>query len=124
MGAIGDGTMGVMAARRKRKPAWEEVQPELVPLQGLHDLRDQIDTGHRRAEIIEGQLVVSPIPVIWHERICRWLVRSFQDVCEANDWFPDSHGEIQLSATGDLIQPDLMILRDASTLPDLESVRP
>jgi Uma2 family endonuclease len=117
--------MGVMAARRKRKPAWEEVPPEPVPVQGLRDLRDRIDTGrHRRAEIIDGELIVSPVPVFWHERACRWLVRSVDEVRDGNDWFPDTAGEIDLPPTGDLIEPDLMILRDASTVPDLESLRP
>jgi Uma2 family endonuclease len=121
---MGDGTMGVMAARRKRKPAWEEVPPEPVQVQGLRDLRNQIDTGHRRAEIIEGGLVVSPMPVVWHERVCRWLDRSFDGACDANDWLPDRAGEINLPPTGDLIEPDFMILRDSSTVPDFESVRP
>jgi Uma2 family endonuclease len=116
--------MAVMPARRKRKPAWEQVPPEPVPIQGLRDLREQIDTGHRRAEIIDGELIVSPMPVFWHERVCRWLESSFDGVCEANDWFPDRAGEIDLPPTEDLIEPDLMILRDASTVPDLESLRP
>jgi Uma2 family endonuclease len=116
--------MAVMAARRKRQPVWEELPPELDPVQDLLDLRDQIDTGHHRAEVIEGQLVVSPMPVFWHEKVCRWLEHSFDGVCEPNDWFADCAGEIQLPPTGDLIEPDLMILRDASTIPDLESLRP
>jgi Uma2 family endonuclease len=116
--------MGVMAARRKRKLAWEEVPAEPVPVQGLLDLRDQLDTGHSAAEIIEGRLVVSPKPVIWHEMVCHWLMCSFLEACAANDWFPDQAGEIQLPPTGDLIEPDLMVLRDASTLPRLESLRP
>ena len=116
--------MGVMAVRRTRRAAWEEVPEESVPVQGLLDLRDQIDTGHRRAEVIEGRLIVSPMPVIWHERACRWLQHSFGGACEANDWFPDLAGEIFLPPTADLIEPDLMILRDAGTLPDLESRRP
>jgi Uma2 family endonuclease len=117
--------MGVMAAaRRKRKPAWQEVPCEPVPVHSLYDLRDQIDTGHHRAEIIDGELVVSPIPVIWHERVCRWLERSFDGACEASDWFPDRAGEILLPPTGDLICPDFMILSDAGTLPELESLRP
>ncbi|HEY1821741.1 MAG TPA: Uma2 family endonuclease [Trebonia sp.] len=116
--------MAVMAVRRKRKPAWEEVPPEPVPVQDLLDLRERVDTGHRRAEVIEGQLIVSPMPVIWHERVCRWLEHSFDGGCEASDWFPDRAGEIHLAPTRDLIEPDFMILRDASTLPDLESLRP
>jgi Uma2 family endonuclease len=124
IGEIGDGTMAVMAERHNRKPTWEEVPRESVPVQDLLDLRDRVDTGHRRAEVIEGQLVVSPMPVIWHERACRWLVRSLDEVCDANGWFPDRAGEIQLPPTRDLIEPDFMVLRDAGTLPDLESLRP
>ena len=116
--------MAVMAARRKRQPVWEELPPEPDPVQDLLDLRDRIDTGHHRAEIIEGRLVVSPMPVFWHEKVCQWLSLSFLEACTAHDWFPDRAGEIQLPATGDLIEPDLMILRDASTVPDLESLRP
>lgn len=116
--------MSVMAVRRKRKAAWEEVPREAVPVQGLLDLRDQIDTGHSKAEIIEGQLVVSPKPVVWHEKACQWLLLNFLEACTANDWFPDTAGAIELPPTCDLIEPDFMVVRDASTLPDLESLRP
>lgn len=116
--------MVVMAADRKN-PAWEEVQPEPVPIEDLRDLRDQIDVrGRRRTEIIDGVVVVSPLPVFWHERVCRWLVRSFDGVCDANDWFGDTAGEIELPRTKDLIAPDLMILRDPRTIADFESTRP
>lgn len=114
--------MGVMAA--ERKPAREDVPQAPVPTKSLRNVRNQIDTGKSRAEIIGGELIVSPIPVIWHERVCRWLVRSFDEACDARDWFGDTAGEIELPPSGDLIEPDFMILRDASTLPDLESLRP
>lgn len=116
--------MAVMAISRKPELAREETPPEPVANQDLFDLREQLDTGHRRAEILDGRLIVSPLPVIWHERVCRWLERSFEEACEANDWFPDRAGEITLPATEDLIEPDFMILRDESTLPNLESQRP
>jgi Uma2 family endonuclease len=116
--------MGVMAASRKRTPAWEEVPPEPVPIQRLRDLRDRIEAEDHRAEIIDGVVVVSPIPVIWHERVCQWLLLSFLEACKANDWWGDTTGEIELPPTSDLIEPDFMVLRDASTLPDFESLRP
>jgi Uma2 family endonuclease len=116
--------MGVMAARRKRKPAWEELPRVPEPFEGLRDLRERIDTGHHRAEILGGALIVSPVPVFWHQRVCQWLTLSFLEACDANDWFGDSAGEIELPPTGDLICPDFMILRNASTVPDLESTRP
>jgi Uma2 family endonuclease len=122
--------MAVMATRRKRHPveeelpAREELPAEVDPVHELRDLHDRIDTDHRRAEVIEGLLIVSPLPVIWHEMVCRRLERSFDEVCEANDWFPDRAGQIEFPSTEDLIQPDLMILRDAKSLPRLESLRP
>ena len=116
--------MGVMAAERKRNPRWEEVPPEPIPFEDVLDMRNRIDTGKRRAEIIGGVLIVSPMPVFWHEKACHWLLLSFLEACTANDWFPDTKGEIKLPPTRDLIAPDLMILRDASTVPNFESERP
>lgn len=119
--------MAVMAPeRRARRIAWEELPADQDPdpVEDLLGLHEQLRTGHRRAEVVEGQLVVSPLPVIWHERVCRWLERSFDEACDAHDWFPDRAGEIYLPKTRDLIEPDFMVLRDGSTLPDLESRRP
>jgi Uma2 family endonuclease len=116
--------MGVMAAERERNPKWEEVPPGPVPIQDLRNLRDRIDTGHSKAEIIDGVLVVSPMPVIWHEEASQWLLLSFLEACTANDWFADTGGEIELPPTGDLIEPDFMILRDRKTLKRYESLRP
>ena len=89
--------MGVMAAERKQHPAWEEVPPEPVSFQRLLDLLDRVDTDKpNRAEVIDGQVVVSPAPVYWHEEVCQWLLLSFLEACTANDWAPDTVGEIQL----------------------------
>lgn len=116
--------MVVMAAPRKRTPAPEEAPPELVPFRDLLDLRDRIDTGKYRSEVIGGAVVVSPMPVLWHEEACQWLLLNFLGTCTANQWFADTAGEILLPETGDLIVPDFMVLRDRRTLPRLESRRP
>lgn len=120
--------MAVMAAaRRKRKHTWTDVPLEpgaAGDAKDLLELWEQLDTGRRKAEVLDGRLIVSPVAVIWHERVCRWLDHAFNDACEDNGWFPDRGGELYLPATEDLIEPDFLILRDASTLPDLEHRRP
>ena len=116
--------MEVMAAARKRPLEWEEVPPEPVPIHDLLELRDQFDTGKCRSEVIGGAVIVSPMPVIWHEEACQWLLLSFLGACTANGWFADTAGEVLLPPTGDLIVPDFMVLRDRKTLPRLETRRP
>lgn len=116
--------MAIMQASRSHAVPGREVPVEPEAISELLKVRDKVDTGRRRAEIIEGRLVVSPAPVIWHERACRWLVRSFDPLCEASGWFADSRAEIELPPTRDRIEPDLLILSDAASLPDLESLRP
>lgn len=93
-------------------------------IKNLRELRDRIDVGRHRAEIIEGRLVVSPVPVVWHEMACVWLDDQLRDFCRAKGWFVDRGSEIELPPTQDLIEPDLVVLRDAATLPKLTSVRP
>jgi len=116
--------MGVMAAPRERTAFWEEVPPEPVPFQGLLDLYDRLDTGKCRAEVLEGVVVVSPMPVYWHEEVCQWLLLSFLPAFPDNDWGGDTAGEVKLPLTGDLIVPDFMILSGKKTLPRLERFRP
>jgi Uma2 family endonuclease len=116
--------MAVMHVPAAQPPDWSDVPPESLVIKDLLDLRNRIDTGRKRAEIIEGRLVVSPMPVIWHERACDWLHNQVRDVSRERGWFVDRAGEIQLPPTSDLIVPDLMVLSDADDLPDLESLRP
>jgi Uma2 family endonuclease len=117
--------MAVMHIPPAESPDWAEV-PQEPPqvIKDLLDLRNRIDAGKRNSEIIEGRLVVRPKPVLWHERVCRWLDEQVRDVARAKGWFVDSAGEITLPPTDDLIEPDLMVLADADDLPDLESQRP
>jgi len=117
--------MAVMRIPPAEPPGWGEIPPEPPQaIKDLRDLRDRIDTGKRNAEIIEGQLVVSPKPVLWHEQACTWLDDQLRDAARAKGWFIDRAGEITLPPTDDLIEPDLMVLADADDLPSLESQRP
>lgn len=116
--------MAVMHLPAPQPPGWSDVPPEPRVIKDLLDLRNRVDTGRRRAEIIEGRLIVSPMPVFWHELACVWLDDQFRDASREKGWFIDRAGEIQLPPTSDLIEPDVMILRDAHEVPTLESTRP
>lgn len=116
--------MAVMHARRKQPASWPPAPAESGAIDDVRALRDRIDVGGRKAEILEGRLVVSPMPVLWHERACYWLFRGLLGVCDEKGWFPDRGPEIELPPTRDLIEPDLLILRDVAELPRLESLRP
>jgi Uma2 family endonuclease len=115
--------MAVMHVPQGQPASWPDVPNERA-IRSLRELRDRMWPDKRRVEIIEGRLIVSPTPVIWHERACVWLNDHFWDAAQAKGWFIDRAGEIELPATMDLIEPDLMVLRDAESLPALEHTRP
>ncbi|HUN36685.1 MAG TPA: hypothetical protein VMU95_32215, partial [Trebonia sp.] len=46
--------MAVMHVPGRQPTNWSDVPPE-SPIKDLLDLRNRLDTGHRRAEIIEGR---------------------------------------------------------------------
>lgn len=112
--------MAVMHVPPDQSAGWPEEPHLATAIAGLLDLRERVKTGKRHAEIIDGKLVVSPTPVFWHELVCIWLDDQFRDACRAKGWVIDRAGEIKLPPTSDLIEPDLMILRDPDALPLLE----
>lgn len=115
--------MAVMHVPNDQSASWPDIPSEHT-IKSLRELRDHIGPDKRRVELIEGRLIVSPTPVTWHERACAWLDKQLRDAAEAKGWFNDRAAEIELPPTGDVIEPDLMILRDADSLPDLEHTRP
>lgn len=116
--------MAVMHLPAAQSPGWAEVPPESRAIANLRELRERIEIGKQNAEILEGRLVVSPKPVLWHEQACVWLDRVLQAVCDENRWFIDRAGEIDLPATDDLIEPDLVVLSDLDRFSNLESLLP
>jgi Uma2 family endonuclease len=117
--------MAIVEVPRTRPTGQDAVPQESGgTIKSLRELRDRIDVGRHRAEIIEGQLVVSAMPVFWHEKACIWLDDQLRDFCRAKGWAVDRGSEIDLPPTQDLIAPDLLVLRDADDVPDLESIRP
>jgi Uma2 family endonuclease len=94
------------------------------PIDELLALRDSLDFGKCKDEILEGRLIVSPLPVLWHELACQWLFRELLPVSDEKGWFLSRGSEIELPRTRDRIEPDLTILTDIDQLPMLENVMP
>jgi Uma2 family endonuclease len=94
------------------------------PIDDLLALRDSLDFGKRKDEVLEGRLIVSPLPVLWHEMACQWLYEQVRSACAEKGWFPSRGAEIELPPARDRIEPDLAILTDIGKLPMLENVIP
>jgi Uma2 family endonuclease len=75
----------------------------------LEEIHDTLDIPGCRIEILGGRIVVSPSPAKLHGRIVTWLTRVMGPACEDRGW--DCLGEvtIDLPATRERIEPDLLI---------------
>lgn len=93
--------------------------PPLEPgtVDDLLRFREQFGEDCRRDEIIEGLLVVSPLATRWHQLAIKWLLRSLQDLCDEKGWEAADPAEIELPQNRDRIQPDVVVFRDADSLP-------
>jgi len=121
--------MAIMDVPRTRpvgRPAGRSAAPlESGTVDDLLRFRERLGSDHHhRDEIIEGLLVVSPLAVRWHQLVCKWLVRSLQDLCDEKGWEADAPAEIELPQNRDRIQPDVVVFRDAASLPLLDNVMP
>ena len=91
----------------------------------LEELFWKLDLGPRhRIELLEGQIVVSPKAAYWHERVVTWLGRRFDSVCVTNGWEPTPGIDLVLSPTGNIVQPDYMIVRDPNAFSNKNCVVP
>lgn len=94
-------------------------------LQELEELFWTLDYGPRhRVELLEGRIAVSPKPAYWHERVVIWLIRAFDAACEANGWQPTAGADLPLPPTGDIIEPDYLIVEDPDAFSNERSVVP
>ena len=94
-------------------------------LRALEDLFWALDLGPRhRVELLEGRIQVSPKPAYWHERVVIWLIRGFDPVCQANGWEPTAGADLPLPPTGDIIEPDYLIVKDPDAFSNERSVVP
>lgn len=117
--------MSLMQVSRKRRI--RHLQPPVDPraVDDLLRFRERFGTdSHHRDEILDGELVVSPVPSRWHERACQRLFLSVNDFCEAKGWDAMLRAEVELPPNRDHIQPDLTVFRDADRLPDMDNVMP
>lgn len=117
--------MAVMHASRKRRI--QHLHPLVDPgvVDELLRLRERYgEDDSRNDEILDGELVVSPLPARWHEKACQRLFLLLNDLCEAQGWDAMLRAEMELPPNRDRIQPDLTIFRDAASLPDTDNVMP
>jgi Uma2 family endonuclease len=108
--------------------SWSTASPDdddARALQELEELFWTLDYGPRhRVELLEGRIAVSPKPAYWHERVVIWLIRAFDPVCEANGWQPTAGADLPLLPTGDIVEPDYLIVKDPEAFSNERSMVP
>ena len=82
------------------------------PLAELEELFWTLDLPGHRVELLEGQIVVSPMSAVWHGRVANWLARQFHSVCQAKGWDQSPGSNLLLPPTRDIIVPDQVIFKD------------
>jgi Uma2 family endonuclease len=82
------------------------------PLAELEELFWTLDIPGHRVELLEGQIVVSPMSVVWHGRVANWLARQFDPVCQVKGWDQSPGSNLLLPPTRDIIVPDQIIFKD------------
>lgn len=117
--------MALMHAPRKRRV--RRLHPPAGPdaVDDLLRFRERFGSdSHHRDEILDGELIVSPVPSRWHERVCQRLFLNLNEFCEERGWDAMLRAEVELTPNRDHVQPDLTVFRDADDLPDMNSVMP
>ncbi|MFC3491110.1 Uma2 family endonuclease [Glycomyces rhizosphaerae] len=66
-----------------------------------------------RAEIIRGEILLSPSPTNRHSHICARLIRSLAPFANERDWALASELAVHIEHTGEALIPDLMVLPDS-----------
>jgi Uma2 family endonuclease len=80
---------------------------ELEALYWTFDLNEQY-----RVELLAGQIVVSPMSVVWHGRAVMWLLRQLDPACLANGWDQSPGSNLRLPPTRDIIVPDQVVFKN------------
>lgn len=78
----------------------------------LEELQATLDLGPgHKIELLEGRLVVSSGPVIWHGQVVIWLGVRFHEVSAARGWTLAPGSCIELPPTRERIEPDFEIFQ-------------
>lgn len=96
------------ASRADRGPLWKAWENLEVP------------PGFR-AEIIRGDIVLSPSPTNRHSHICSRLIRSLGPLANERDWALASELAVYIEHTQEALIPDLMVLPDAILVDEEEA---
>jgi Uma2 family endonuclease len=75
----------------------------------IEELYESLDVPGHRVELLEGRIVVSPAPIKLHNRIVTWLADALQETCAEQGWDRLTHGAVELPATSERVQPDLLV---------------
>jgi Uma2 family endonuclease len=112
-------SMAVMEVPRIRRP-----QPAQAP-DGLWELFETLDLGELyRIEFIEGRIVVSGVPYVWHELVITWMRDQFADARHSRGWGESGHSALILETRWTCVLPDLVVFEDADRIPRLQSEIP
>ncbi len=82
----------------------------------VHDLEQLPDDGNRY-EILHGELLVTPFPVVWHQRVAARLISTVGVWCNANRaWECFAPGGVFIGETSWLL-PDLVVYAVHTSVP-------
>ena len=111
-------------ADREQRPSAQVADID-DPQAELEELFWKLDLGRgHRVELLEGQIVVSPLAVTWHQVVATWLIRQFISVCDTNGWTQTPGSDLLLPPTREIIEPDHVIIKDIDACPKDESEVP
>jgi Uma2 family endonuclease len=109
---------------RTRRPADPWQTAHTVPDDDLRHLEESLraldlDPGWR-AELLDGHIIVSPPPVLWHTEVVFWLYEQFRDASKSNGWGQSHASALVLPRTRDIVEPDHLIFADRDKVSNLK----
>jgi Uma2 family endonuclease len=114
-GTHGDGEIMVaVEVPHTRRPADDYLRGLEESLWAL-----DLDPGWR-AELLDGHIVVSPPPVLWHSEVVFWLYEQFRDASRMNGWGQSQASALVLPRTRDILEPDHLVFTDRRNVSNLK----